>query len=383
MDLDSLGRNLVARLGGIVLGHRAVHGGLGIILVLHLSGEVHQLLGGGQLRRHVGDHEGNRLVLADGLAELDALLGVLDGLIEAALRDADGLGGNTQTAAVERLHRVDEAHVLLAEHVALVDADVLEHHVAGGIADDAHLRLVLTAGDTGGLHVDDEGGDALVALGHVGLGIDDAVVGDGSAGDKALTAIEDVVVAVLRGGGDHAARVGAGARLGQREDDLDLVLHGGHEILLELLLGAGLHQGAAAEGVGGVGIEARHRGNAGDLLDHNHIGQRVRACAAVFTGNLQTQKAALGHLFHDLLGELARFLDTVEHLGRQFRLSELAHELTDHFMLCVENHTFPPVLSVQTAASFSRESRGWTCRRSESRRCCSRRTRPSARRPPR
>ena len=44
---------------------------------------------------------------------------------QAALRQTDGLGGHAQTTAVQRLHGVDEAHVLLAQHIALVDADIL------------------------------------------------------------------------------------------------------------------------------------------------------------------------------------------------------------------------------------------------------------------
>ena len=250
-----------------------------------------------------------------------------------------------------------------------MDADILQHHVGGGVAHQAHLGLVLAAGDAGRLHVHDKGGDTLIAAAHVGLGVDDAVVGQGCTGDKALTAVEDVVVAILHGGGDHAAGVGAGARLGETEDDLHLVLHGGTEILLQLLGGARLHQGAAAQRVGGIGVQAGHSRDTGDLLDHDDIGQGIGTGTAVLAGDLQAKEAALGHLVHDLLGKLAGRLHLVKDLGGELGLGKLADQLADHFMLCVENHSFPPV-KVWVTALLSRGSRAWTYPLSKSHRCC-------------
>ena len=47
---------------------------------------------------------------------------------------------------------------------------------------------------------------------------------------------------------------------------------------------------------------------------------------------------------------------------------ELAHQLADHFMLCVENHSFPPVQ--YSCCLLSRGSRAGTCPPSGSRKCC-------------
>ncbi len=53
-----------------------------MVLLLH-GGRVDQVLGGVHLGVHIRQLELGVLELADGLAELDALLGVLDGLVQA------------------------------------------------------------------------------------------------------------------------------------------------------------------------------------------------------------------------------------------------------------------------------------------------------------
>jgi hypothetical protein len=60
----------------------------------------------------VGEHPLDRLEIADGLAELLALLGVVDGLLERGRRDADRLRRDADAPAVERHHRDLEALVL-------------------------------------------------------------------------------------------------------------------------------------------------------------------------------------------------------------------------------------------------------------------------------
>ena len=63
-----------------------------------------------------------KLELAQALLELDALLGVLDGLEDGALAQAQGLRGDADAAAVQRLHGDLEA---LAERM-MRDAKITE-----------------------------------------------------------------------------------------------------------------------------------------------------------------------------------------------------------------------------------------------------------------
>src|SRR5215211_1147054 len=88
--------------------------------------EQHGAVPGGQarqvhLRRHVGDHELDRLVHRDRDAELDALLGVLGGELERGARDAGRHRGDARARAVEGHHRELEALVLLGQEVLGVD----------------------------------------------------------------------------------------------------------------------------------------------------------------------------------------------------------------------------------------------------------------------
>ncbi len=64
------------------------------------------------LRRHIGKHRLNRLKVGDRLTELSALAGIVERLIEAALRDADRLSGDADPAAIKSLERDAESLAL-------------------------------------------------------------------------------------------------------------------------------------------------------------------------------------------------------------------------------------------------------------------------------
>ena len=66
------------------------------------------------LRRHVGEHELNRLEFGDGLAERESLLRVVARCLIGATRDPDGECADRDAPAVEDLHRVDESVTDLA-----------------------------------------------------------------------------------------------------------------------------------------------------------------------------------------------------------------------------------------------------------------------------
>ena len=105
-------------LSGEQLGHGGVHG-VGLVVLLLAGGGVHQVLSGLHTGVHVGQLELGVLELAQTLLELNALLGVLDGLVNGALAQAQSLRGDADTAAVQGLHGDLEALALLAQQVLL------------------------------------------------------------------------------------------------------------------------------------------------------------------------------------------------------------------------------------------------------------------------
>ena len=84
-------------------------------MLLQLGGGVDEEPGAAQLGGHVRQLEGQGLLGGDGLAELNPLLGVLQGGLIGPLGDAQGLGCDADTAAVEGGHGDFEAVTLLAQ----------------------------------------------------------------------------------------------------------------------------------------------------------------------------------------------------------------------------------------------------------------------------
>ena len=309
-----------------------------MVLLLH-GGGVHQVLGGLGAGVHIGQLELGVLLLGDGTAELDALLGVGDGLLDRTLSDAQGLGGDADTAAVQRLHGQGEALAGLAQQAVLGDLAVLKDQLAGGGAADAHLLLVLAHGEAGIGALHDEGGDLLHrAAPLVGVGAGDGEhhehVGVARVGDENLGAVQDVVFAglVQHGGGLLALGVGARAGLGQAEGADPLAGAQLGQVLHLLLLGAVLKDGGAAQaGVGGHD-NAGGAAHLGQLLNGHHVAQHVGASAAVLLGKIDAHHAQLGHLLDGLLRE-ALLLVHVRGQGLDLVLRELTEHLLEHQLL--------------------------------------------------
>jgi hypothetical protein len=100
------------------------------------------------------------LELADRLAELLALAGVGDGVVQGGLREADGARGDAEPSAVERRQGDPEPLALLAQPVAGRHADALEQHLGRRRGGHPHLALGGRRLEAGGVRRHEEGGDA-------------------------------------------------------------------------------------------------------------------------------------------------------------------------------------------------------------------------------
>src|SRR5581483_5010866 len=89
---------------GLQLAHRS----FGVLVAVAVAGQPQrppdEHAGGVDLGGHVGQHEGDGLVLDDRLAELVALLGVVQGELVGRPGDADGLGADDRAAGLEGAH---------------------------------------------------------------------------------------------------------------------------------------------------------------------------------------------------------------------------------------------------------------------------------------
>src|SRR3954452_4779321 len=229
-------------LAGLELAHRAL-GVLELVAVAaHPRGAPDEQAGSVDLELHVGEREGDRLVLDDLLAELLALLGVVERELVGGAGDAQRLRADRWAAGLEGLHRGLRAALLALAHPgeALVelllaaqqraarDAAVVEVDVGGvrraqavlldlGALLDA-LRLLLG---------DHERGVAAGAQLAVDRGDDHVDVGDAAVGRPGLLAVDDPVAGRLveLGDGADGGDVGAGVGLARAERaDLGVVL---------------------------------------------------------------------------------------------------------------------------------------------------------------
>ena len=166
------------------------------------------------------------------------------------------------------------------------DAHVIKDQRGGIGGADAHLVLVLVHGEARAVALHDEGGQAFHAGVPVGGGEHHKDVGIGGVGDKALGAVDDVLVALPDRGGAAGGGVGPGARLGQGKG-AQAAAHDHVGVHLLLLRGAVHQHGLQAQG-------RAHQGGGkaqvvlGEFLHDGRHGHIVDAASAILLGDLQT-----------------------------------------------------------------------------------------------
>src|SRR6476659_643903 len=191
-------------LAGLQLRHRA----LGVLELLaaaaHPGGAPDEQAGGVDLHLHVGEGEGDRLVLDDRLAELLPLFGVLERVLVGGAGDADRLRADGGSAGLEGLHRRLRFGALALAHASPALVELLFTTAQTGARDTAVVEV--DVGGVGGaqavlLHLgallaalgarrDDEGRVATRAQVAVDRGNHHVDVGDAAVGRPRLLAVQ-------------------------------------------------------------------------------------------------------------------------------------------------------------------------------------------------
>ncbi len=288
-------------------------------------GELPGALDGG---RHAAELGGVQLVVAHGLTEDLAVLGVLAGLLERGLHHADGAGRGLQSSVLEPGHLVVEpaaeaglaADEVLRRHEPVLESDLIGVHApVADRVDRSTLHLSAAVGVVLGLGEavsvtaflgDDEHRQTPVGLAAVGVGAGEQHehVGAGSEGAPGLDAVDQPATLDGCGGDLDPGDVGAVVGLGHRHRVHDLGRGELRQPVLLLLLGsAGLERPGQDLGAGdqrAAGPERAPR----ELLGGDDHGDVVRLGAGgeapVLLGDRESEGPHLGEPGDDLLGDV-------------------------------------------------------------------------------
>ena len=331
MDLESLVGDLYADFGSVVLGNGS---DLGDILTAVKGGGclVDQGAGCLDLGCHVSHIPLQALVAGDGLLELLAGLGVIDGKLQSLFRNAQSLGGHADSAAVQGLHEIVKASAGFAYSIGYRYSAVLKEKLADIRRADTHLLLTSAQGEAGSIAVDNDRGEALHTCGRICDRKDgDEIAFFGShVGDETLAAVDDILVAVDDSGCLDIGGIGTcgGLSQGKRADSACGSL--GEVFLLEFLRAVleDRHVSHVLDGdqlsCGGI--------LSGQLLDHDGLLHHAQTQSAVFLRNADTHQAHLAHHLDDI-GIKLLFLIHSGRAGLQLIFCKISYQLTNAFLL--------------------------------------------------
>ena len=237
------------------------------------------------------------------LAERLALERVREGRVVGGLGDPHRLRGDPDPPAVEGRHRDPEAAVLLAEQAVATDAGVVEADV--GRRGRVEAELLLLARDLDVAAVDEEGADAARPLrGRVGAGEDEERAGVAAVRDPLLRAAQPPAVAVRDrsacGASPRPSRRRARSARRRRARGPD-ARSGTKRCCCSAVPWARIGRVAALVCTATVtptpGVGAR------ELLEHEHVGEEVRARAAELLRDADAEQAELPELADHLRRE--------------------------------------------------------------------------------
>ncbi len=267
----------------------------GLAAIAGARHRIHVRAGGVEVGVHVGDLALDKLEVADGFAELLAVMNIGQHRIHTGLHDAQRSAGEHHAFIVQATHQHLHAAVFRAQNIRRRHLAILEHQFTG--VGTAHAQFVELgrAAETGKIPFHQERGDAMGAGIRIGAGIDHIDMGIGPVGDPHLAAIEHIHITLAAGAEFHAHHIGAGIVLahGQRANGLATDQAGQVALLLRVVAVA-VNLIDTQVGVGTVTQADTGRGTA-DFLSGDDMGQIPQAGATVLLRDRDTQQAQVAH----------------------------------------------------------------------------------------
>ena len=205
--------------------------------------------GDGGAAVHLGEAVAQDLAFGERTAEGLALAQVAGGQVDAALGDGDGLHGHPDPFGGELAHDLEETLVAFAEEVAGRDTDTVQGQLGGVGGEPAHLVELARGREAGGIGVDHEQGDALVA-GIGGAGGDGDEVGAVAGGDEHLGSVDDPLVAVGYGPRAQLGDVGSAVGFGDGQGADAFAREGGADVVADQVLALVGDEGGQGDAVG-------------------------------------------------------------------------------------------------------------------------------------
>src|SRR5499427_7567327 len=290
VDLHALVGGFECHFVGVIFGDVCVLARL-FALIEAGRGAVDEEPRGLQFDEHVGQHPLYRLALGEQTAEGRTLFGIRGRHFDASLGDAERARTVLDAADIEPLLAEAHAFAFRSDAVARGHAHILEHDLPRLVA---HHGFVAGAElHAGRIHVDDEAGNAAArALRAVGRDHGLHEIGVAGAGDEALDAVDQVVIALAHGGGAHAAGIGAGVGLGLREAGFLLSAQQRQQVLL-LHLALQRVENAAHGWTGNALATGRDGDGARELFPHHGAREGRHAAAAIFRRHVELPDAEL------------------------------------------------------------------------------------------
>src|SRR5712692_11470932 len=219
---------------GVQLRFRGRGAHLRRVRVLQPRGVMHQAARRFDFRLHIRQHPLNSLKLADSFPKSAALLGVLHGFFQRALRQSHGERTDANAPAVERTERNLQSLPFFAKATLRRNFAIVQNNLYGGRRKLAHLFFVPTNAEALEARFDQKSRNALPARFRIGLRKNDEDAGDAAVGHPSLRAVQPVAAVALHRARLNSRRIGAGLWLGQAKRAEDFA--GGHGAQIFFLL---------------------------------------------------------------------------------------------------------------------------------------------------